>query len=73
MEGTLKMSKRLLEKLEKYEQDAYDGEFGDAWLADVGEGFKFYIQDCVTKGKRPTIKGFEKYLDKKHAENFVNK
>jgi hypothetical protein len=60
------MSKRLLEKLERYEQEAYDGHFGEDWLCDVGEGFKFYIKDCVIQNKRATIKGFENYLDKIH-------
>jgi hypothetical protein len=58
------MSKRLLEKLERYEQNAYNGHFGEDWLIDVGEGFKFYIEICITQNKRATIKGFESYLDK---------
>lgn len=57
------MSKKLLEKLEKYEQEAYDNGFGSDWLEQIGEGFKFYIQNCVEKDIRPTIKGFEKYID----------
>ncbi len=62
------MSKKLLEKLEEYEQIAYDGGFGDEWLEDVAEGFKFYIRDCVDSGGRATISGFAKYLDKKAKE-----
>ena len=57
------MSKKLLDKLEKYEQKAYDGGYGSDWLENIGEGFKFYIKDCVNKNLRPTIKGFEKYID----------
>ena len=59
------MSKALLNKLERYEQIAYDGGYGDEWIETVGEGFKFYIRDCVKKNERATIKGFEKYLDKR--------
>lgn len=60
------MSQRLLEKLERYEQDAYNGGYGEDWLIDVGEGFKFYIRDCTDKNEKATIKGFEKYIDKMH-------
>lgn len=60
------MSKQLLNKLERYEQDAYEGHFGSDWLEQVGEGFKFYIQECVNSGSRATIAGFERYLDKLH-------
>lgn len=62
------MSQRLLEKLERYEQDAYDGAFGCDWLESVGEGFKIYVEKCVRENKRATIKGFEKYLDDMHKE-----
>ena len=58
------MSKKLLQKLEIYERMAYSGAYGDEWLEAVGEGFKFYVRDCVENNKRVTIKGFERYLDK---------
>jgi hypothetical protein len=57
------MSKRLLDKLEKYEQEAYDCAFGNDWLENVGEGFKFYIKYCVNNNVKPSIKGFERYID----------
>jgi hypothetical protein len=57
------MSKKLLDKLESYEQRAYDGGYGSDWLENIGEGFKFYIQVCVDKNIKSTIKGFEKYID----------
>ncbi|GED55772.1 hypothetical protein EDM54_24180 [Brevibacillus borstelensis] len=57
------MSKQLLEKLERYEQDAYSGGYGADWLAEVGEGFKDYIGWCVENKKRPSIKGFEEWID----------
>jgi len=59
------MSKKLLDKLEKYERSAYAGGYGSDWLENIGEGFKRYISDCVDKNVRPTIKGFEKYIDDK--------
>jgi len=57
------MSKNLLDKLEKYEKEAYEGSYGSDWLEQIGEGFKFYIQDCADNNKKATIKGFEKYID----------
>ncbi|MFS0557415.1 hypothetical protein [Brevibacillus sp. 179-C9.3 HS] len=32
-------AKKLLEKLESYEQSAYDGGIGVDWLANIGEFF----------------------------------
>jgi len=57
------MSKKLLEKLEKYENEAYKSASGVDWLEIIGEGFKFYIKECVNDNKIATIKGFEKYID----------
>lgn len=57
------MSQKILDKLEEYEQLAYDGGYGDEWLESVGEGFKFYIKDCITENVRPSINGFVKYLN----------
>lgn len=62
------MSKHLLTKLERYEEEAYEGGYGSDWLEQVGEGFKFYIQECVTSGRRATITGFERYLDALHKQ-----
>lgn len=62
------MSKQLLEKLERYEESAYEGGFGADWLEQVGEGFKFYIAECVNSGSRATIAGFERYLDGLYKE-----
>lgn len=63
------MSKQLLEKLEKYEEEAYEGGYGSDWLGSVGEGFKFYIEKCIDDGTKPSIKGFEKYIDTIHGGN----
>ena len=59
------MSLRLLKKLQMYETDAYQYAYGDVWLESVGEGFKFYIRDCVMNNEKPSFQGFEKYLDEK--------
>lgn len=61
-------AKELLEKLESYEQSAYDGGIGVDWLANIGEGFKFYVQSCLEEGKRVTIAGFEKWIDERAKE-----
>jgi hypothetical protein len=65
------MSKKLLEKLEKYEQEAYDGCIGSDWLANIGEGFKFYIKECINKNIKPSINGFEKFIDSL-AKRYLN-
>lgn len=54
---------KLLDKLEKYEELAYADGRGADWLEKIGEGFKFYIMHCIDKKNRPSIKGFEKYID----------
>lgn len=53
------------EQLERYEQVAYEGGYGAAWLTDVGEGVTFYAMKCEARGKRPTFAGLMKYLDKR--------
>lgn len=53
------------EQLERYEQVAYEGGYGVAWLMDVGEGVTFYAMKCEAQGKRPTFAGLMKYLDKR--------
>lgn len=60
-------AEKLLQKLERYEQAAYDGGYGSDWLESVGEGFKFYVQQCRDTGRPVTIAGWEKYLDALHA------
>lgn len=62
------MSKALLEKLERYEEEAYDGGFGQDWMESIGEGFKFYLADCQKNKKRATIAGFERYIDSLHEK-----
>ena len=64
---------KTLAILEAYEQYAYSGGFGLDWLADVGEGFKFFVAFCDASGIKPTIPRFMRWIetriaDKKHAE-----
>lgn len=64
---------KTLRLLEAYEQYAYDGGFGEDWLVDVGEGFKFFIRFCDASGIKPTIPRFMRWIktriaDKEHAE-----
>lgn len=44
----------------------YSGGYGADWLAEVGEGFKYYIVWCVENKKRASIKGFEEWIDQLH-------
>ncbi len=55
---------KYVEKLEKWEQEAYDGGCGADWLGEVGEGVKFYALECEVKGKRPTFAGLMKHLER---------
>ena len=64
------MKKSVL--LEAYENYAYRGGFGEDWLVDIGEGFKFFIQFCEESGIEPTIPRFMRWIenriaDKEHA------
>lgn len=58
----LNKAKKLLEKLERYEQEHYAGQCGQDWLESIGEGFKFYIEDCIEMNIKPTLEGFEKSI-----------
>lgn len=60
-------AKKLLEKLESYEQKAYAGGYGSDWLEQVGEGFKFYVQECAEREVLVTLRGFERYIDRMAA------
>ncbi|MBV6717263.1 hypothetical protein [Paenibacillus chitinolyticus] len=57
-------AEKLLEKLEAYEQSAYGGGYGADWLAEIGEGFKFYVRDCIEQGKSVTMSGFVNRIDR---------
>jgi len=41
------VSQALLNKLEKYEQTAYNGGFREDWLIDVGEGSSFISRNVM--------------------------
>lgn len=49
--------KRYSEALERWEQEAYHDGYGENWLADIGEGVKYYAMECEAKGRRPTFAG----------------
>lgn len=57
--------KRYSETLEQWEQGAYLDGYGADWLAEVGEGVKFYAMECEAKGRRPTFAGLMRYIDRK--------
>lgn len=61
-------AEQLLEKLEAYEQSAYDEGFGMDWTSDIGEGFKFYVKDCIAQGKTITIAGFVRRINEMAVE-----
>ncbi|KQN96999.1 hypothetical protein [Paenibacillus sp. Leaf72] len=51
-------AEKFLEKLEEFEQQAYNEGIGMDWLADIGEGLKFYVRDCIKQGKSVSMDGF---------------
>lgn len=61
-------TEKLLRKLESYEQKAYDGGFGSDWLSEIGEGFKFYVEDCVDNKKRLSISGFVEWIENRASK-----
>jgi len=62
-------AEKLLEKLERYEQQAYDGGFGSDWLEEIGEGFRFYVADCIDNKRRMSISGFAAWIDEMAKNN----
>lgn len=60
-----KMAQIYYEKLEKMEQEAYDGGYGADWLSDIGEGLKWYAYQCSVDGTTPTFAGFMNYIERK--------
>lgn len=58
----------LIEKLERYENTAYDSRMGVDWLAEIGEGFKLYIKSCLESGQSATLDGFVEWIDKLAVE-----
>ena len=59
--------KRYSESLEQWEQEAYHDGYGADWLADIGEGVKYYAMECESKGRRPTFAGLIRYIDRKRC------
>ena len=56
-------------ELEAWEQEAYHDGYGADWLADVGEGVKYYAMECEVAGKRPTFAGLIRYIDRKRCNS----
>ncbi|MBY9081224.1 hypothetical protein KIH86_24050 [Paenibacillus sp. HN-1] len=61
----------LLKKLETYEASAYEGACGENWLVGIGEGFKFFVQECIDQNKRITITGFVRKIDEMASKMLV--
>ncbi|MDG5787795.1 hypothetical protein QA612_09810 [Evansella sp. AB-P1] len=61
-------AKDVAEKLEGYEQKAYEGGYGSDWLSDIGENMKFYMIDCDKNNVNPTIEGLILWIDKMHEK-----
>lgn len=56
--------KRYSEDLERWEQQACQDGYGADWLAEIGEGIKFYAMECELVGKRPTFAGLVRRIDR---------
>lgn len=61
-----RLKMKYSDMLDKWEKEAYEGEYGTDWLEEVGEGVKFYSMLCEAQGKRPTFAGLMNYLARKH-------
>lgn len=64
-------AEQIVEKLEGYEQEAYEGGFGLDWLQDVGENLKFYMLDCKNNNKNPTLEGLITWIDELAKKNLA--
>ena len=59
---------KTLRLLEAYERYAYSGGFGNDWLSDVGEGFKFFIEFCDKNEIKPTVPRFMRWIESRIAD-----
>lgn len=64
------MSKQLYDKLDKYEDEACAEEFCQDWTEDVYLLLKDYLFDCAMNGRRATMAGFERCLDRLHKGDY---
>jgi hypothetical protein len=58
--------KEVADKLEEYENKAYEGGYGIDWLSDIGSELKLYMIDCDKNKARPTMEGLLQRIDKMH-------
>lgn len=61
---------KIIDKLNQYENKAYEGGCGNEYLSELGEGFKLYLGECRGNNKEPTIEGFVKWIDR-FAKGFL--
>lgn len=61
-------AKKEAEKLEGYEQSAYDGGVGSDWLERIGENLKYYFIYCSSESVAPSLAGFMRVVDKEAKE-----
>lgn len=54
----------MLYKLEHYEKIAYDCGMGTDWLETIGEGLKFYVEDCMDTNRNITMLGFMAWIER---------
>lgn len=61
-------AQNILAKLEAYEDSAYEGGIGVDWLAEIGEGFKYYVRECIENDVPVSMQGFYKKIDQMASE-----
>lgn len=54
----------MLEKLQKYEENAENGNCAIDYYSTVGEGFTLYVKDCVENKKTINIMGWMRHVSK---------
>ncbi|QKS70232.1 hypothetical protein FLK61_26080 [Paenalkalicoccus suaedae] len=61
-------AKDIAEKLERYEQKAYEGGYGIDWLEGIGINLKYYMIECDKKEVEPTMRDFLSRIDEMHKK-----
>ncbi|MCR6108606.1 hypothetical protein HXA34_20160 [Salipaludibacillus agaradhaerens] len=66
-------AKDVAEKLDKYEQKAYDDGCSNDWLSGIGENIKLFMIYCDKNDTQPTLEGLILWIDKMHekAQSFA--
>ena len=55
-------ARRYADILDAWEKEAYDGEYGEDWLVEVGESVRWYCERCRDNGTKPTFPGLMGFL-----------